>query len=243
MIPELFPLLYVETGKGGTGFAIIKQCAPEAAHYPMLIAWSLGMKRECLLKSLKDLKVLKESLPSGKPSPQTETDDELFREAMAGVREIREFREIPYKKSGVLKCRIVHREDGVEMLKQVVKGERGVRLSDTGEYMEWAGRYVRGDITKKLHRGDFAVQDSIDLHGMTLREAEEALDLFFRGAVKKRLFCIKVIHGRGLGSPNGPVLKEAFRRLLHGAFSKWVLAYATARDCDGGLGATYVILK
>ncbi|MEW6002370.1 MAG: Smr/MutS family protein, partial [Nitrospirota bacterium] len=81
------------------------------------------------------------------------------------------------------------------------------------------------------------------LHGTTLNEAEEAFGLFFKNAIKKGLFCVKVIHGRGLKSPKGPVLKEALKTWLQGPFRKWVLAYATAKDCDGGLGATYIILK
>ena len=201
------------------------------------------MKRTCSFTSLKDLKLIKETFQVRKAAPRTKTDEELFSEAMAEVREIREFREIPFKSPRGIKPHTIRPENGVEILKQIVKGEGKIRLSDTGEYMEWTSPRVRGDITRRLHQGDFAVQDSIDLHGMTLGEAEEALTLFFKDAVKRRLFCIKVIHGRGLRSPNGPVLKEAFRKLLHGPFSKWVLAYATAKDCDGGLGATYVILK
>jgi len=201
------------------------------------------LKRTCSFTSLKDLKVIKSTFEARKTELRTKSDEELFIEAMAEVREIREFREIPFKSPRGIKPHAVCPENGVEILKQIVKGEGKIRLSDTGEYMEWTSPRVRGDITRRLHQGDFAVQDSIDLHGMTLAEAEGALTLFFRSAVRKRIFCIKVIHGRGLRSPNGPVLKEAFRKLLHGPFAKWVLAYATAKDCDGGLGATYVILK
>ena len=109
--------------------------------------------------------------------------------------------------------------------------------------MEWAAPEMKKETAKKLHQGRFSVQDSIDLHGMSLAEAEHALTLFLREALRKRLFCIKVIHGRGLRSPNGPVLKEALQRWLHGPFRKWVLAYASAKGCDGGLGATYIIIK
>ncbi len=201
------------------------------------------MKRRCSFTSFKDLKVIRETFTVGRGARGVKTDEELFAEAMAEVREIREFREIPFKSPQGIRPRAIGPDRGAEILKQIVKGEGKIRLSDTGEYMEWTGPRVRGDITRRLHQGDFAVQDSIDLHGMTLREAEEALAFFFRDAVKRRLFCVKVIHGRGLRSPNGPVLKEAFRKLLHGTYHKWVLAYATARGCDGGLGATYVLLK
>ncbi len=171
------------------------------------------------------------------------TDEEIFLDAMSDVREIREFRQIPPKQPPKIVFPPERRDESLEDLKRVVTGETKIRISDTGEYIEWISPDIRKDILKKLHRGDFSVQDYIDLHGMTLGVAEEALSSFFREAVRKRLFCIKVIHGRGLRSPNGPVLKEALEKLLQGQFRKWTLAYSTAKDCDGGLGATYIILK
>jgi DNA-nicking Smr family endonuclease len=171
------------------------------------------------------------------------SDDEIFRDAMADVREIREFRELPLKSPPRFDKMHPVKDDSLEILQQIVNGERKITLADTSEYMEWIRPNVRKDIIRRLHNGDFSVQDSIDLHGMTLGVAEEAFSAFFREALKKHLFCIKVIHGRGLRSPHGPVLKEALKKWLRGAFSRWVLAYVTAKDCDGGLGATYIILK
>jgi DNA-nicking Smr family endonuclease len=78
---------------------------------------------------------------------------------------------------------------------------------------------------------------------MTVAEAEDALCRFFREALQRGHSCVKVIHGRGLRSPKGPVLKKAMEKWLHGPFKKWVGAYVTAKDCDGGLGATYIIIK
>jgi len=199
--------------------------------------------------SFTPFKGLKEALESNKytfskkDTIKRETDEEIFLDAMADVREIKEFREIPLKKPPRFKHRPVRTDDSIEILRQIVNGKGKIRLSDTGEYIEWISPAIRKDIAQRLHQGDFSVQDYIDLHGMTLSEAEEALCLFFKEAVKKRLFCVKVIHGRGLRSPRGPVLKEALKKWLQGSFKKWVLAYSTAKDCDGGLGATYLILK
>ncbi|MBM4141511.1 MAG: hypothetical protein FJ242_08555 [Nitrospira sp.] len=178
-----------------------------------------------------------------KNTSRNKTDEEIFLDAMADVKEIKEFREIPLQKPRIIKPHPIRTDDSIEILRQIVSGERKIRLSDTGEYMEWISPDVRKDITRRLHQGEFSVQDYIDLHGMTLSEAKEALQLFFRESIKKRIFCVKVIHGRGLRSPRGPVLKEALRNWLQGTFKRWVLAYSTAKDCDGGLGATYVILK
>src|SRR4030042_5836025 len=208
-----------------------------------------GFKMKTSEYSFTPFKGLKEALESKrytfskKDTIKNKSDEEIFLDAMADVREIKEFREIPPKKPPRIKPRPVRKDDPLDILRQIVNGERKIRLSDTGEYMEWISPNMRKDIAWRLHQGDFSVQDYIDLHGMTLREAEEALSLFFKEAIKKGLFCIKVIHGRGLRSPGGPVLKEALQKWLQGSFRKWVLAYSTAKDSDGGLGATYIILN
>lgn len=200
--------------------------------------------------SFTPFKGLKEALDSNncilnstKCLSEPKTDEEIFSEAMADVREIREFRAIPVEKCRKTWQQPVQRDDSLDILRQIVCGERKIILSDTDEYIEGTGCDIRKDILLKLHEGYFSVQDYIDLHGMTRVEAEEELSIFFKGALRKQLFCVKVIHGRGLRSPKGPVLKEALKRLLQGQFRKWILAYSSAKDCDGGLGATYIILK
>ncbi|HET6514028.1 MAG TPA: Smr/MutS family protein [Thermodesulfovibrionales bacterium] len=203
------------------------------------------------LTSFRDLKIALESrkgmlktLPEETRGPQERSDEDLFLEAMSGVREISEFREIPVRRPPRMKpCPRRRGNRDKELLEQIVRGQTKIRLSDTDEYMEWTGPRIRRDITKRLHEGGFSVQDGIDLHGMTLVEAEEALTEFFRDALRRRLCCVKVIHGRGLRSPKGPVIKEALKSRLQGSFRKWVLAFVTAKDCDGGLGATYVLLR
>jgi DNA-nicking Smr family endonuclease len=174
----------------------------------------------------------------------THGDQNLFQEAMADVKEIREFREMPFRTP----VRAARRqscpgEDVLDALKDLVEGRRRMNIRDTGEYIEWTGPRTRKDVTERLHEGHFSVQDYVDLHGMSLAEAEAALTAFMRQSLSRGFFCVKVIHGRGLRSPGGPVLKKAIQKWLQTSFSKWVVAYASAKDCDGGLGATYVILR
>jgi DNA-nicking Smr family endonuclease len=196
-----------------------------------------------LTRSLGSFKELKNVLEIKGPIKDDKTDEEIFIEAMTDVRENKEFRKIPYESPPTIKIPAPQSEDDVEVLKEVVLGKKKIRLSDTGEYIEWTRPGTRKDLARRLHKGDFSVQDCIDLHGLTLTEAEEALIEFFKESLSRQYSCIKVVHGRGLKSSHGPVLKEAFKKLLRGPFRKWVLAYATAKDCDGGLGATYVLLK
>lgn len=106
--------------------------------------------------------------------------------------------------------------------------------------------FQRPDITRKtmrrLRRGQFAIQDEIDLHGMTLEEARPALQAFIAAATERRVHCVRIIHGKGLGSgPRGPVLKSAVNRWLR----RWdsVAAFCSAQPADGGTGATYILLR
>lgn len=194
-------------------------------------------------QSLKEV-LEKNRFPLTREKPvKTKSDEEIFRDAMSDVREIKEFRALPVKKPPKTKRISRQKDNSLDLLKQIIDGRKKITLSDTAEYIEWVRPRIRKDVARKLHAGSFSVQDYIDLHGMNLIEAEEALEFFLNDAAKKRLFCVKVIHGRGLRSPRGPVLKEAMVRWLHTSFSKWILAYSTAKDCDGGLGATYIILK
>jgi DNA-nicking Smr family endonuclease len=86
------------------------------------------------------------------------------------------------------------------------------------------------------------VQAEIDLHGMTLAEARPRLEAFVRRSASSNKHCVRIVHGKGLGSGDrGPVLKAAVNRWLR----RWdvVLAFTSARQVDGGTGAVYVLLQ
>lgn len=134
--------------------------------------------------------------------------------------------------------------DTVAALAELVRSGKGFAVSGTPEYMEGIGACVHPEITCRLHRGDFAIQHFIDLHGLTVAQAAEAFETFMQTAVRSGLRGVLVVHGRGLSSPGRPVLKRMVNRWLSsGPWRKWVIAFASARSCDGGAGATYVLLR
>ena len=95
---------------------------------------------------------------------------------------------------------------------------------------------------RKLRRGHWVIQNELDLHGMRSDEARAALAEFLRNADKRGLRCVRVIHGKGLGSVNKePVLKGKVRNWL--AQKAEVIAFCQARAADGGSGALLVLLK
>lgn len=115
-------------------------------------------------------------------------------------------------------------------------------LLDTDESLSYCRPGVSQEIVKKLRRGAWIVQAQLDLHGMRREEAREALSEFIREASKKGLRCLRVIHGKGLGSiGKEPVLKGKVRAWL--VQKEEVIAFSQARAHDGGAGAVLVLLQ
>ncbi|SHJ20678.1 DNA-nicking endonuclease, Smr domain [Desulfatibacillum alkenivorans DSM 16219] len=129
-------------------------------------------------------------------------------------------------------------------LESLVAGGSGFKVSQTSEYVAGTGYGVSSDVARRLHKGDFSIQAHIDLHGMDAADAQKAFDAFFGQAIASHKRTVLVIHGRGLSSPGKPVLKsKVLAWLITGQWRKWVLAFASARACDGGAGATLVLLR
>lgn len=180
----------------------------------------------------------------GKPDPETE--QQLFDEAMADV--------TPISRSGCIeavsqKCLPAGPEDNPDavalwQLENLVKHGEGFVLADTAEYIEGIGYRVNPEITRRLHRGDFSIQAHIDLHGLSVEHAHAAFDIFLKDSVMTGKRAVLIVHGRGLSSPDKPVLKtRLIGWLTTGPWRKWVMAFSSARACDGGTGATYVLLR
>jgi DNA-nicking Smr family endonuclease len=115
-------------------------------------------------------------------------------------------------------------------------------LLDTDEELSYARIGIGQDTLRKLRRGHWVIQAQLDLHGMRRDEAREALGEFLRNAVRRGMRCVRIIHGKGLGSANRePVLKSKVRNWL--VQKNEVIAFCQARAAEGGAGALVVLLK
>jgi DNA-nicking Smr family endonuclease len=98
------------------------------------------------------------------------------------------------------------------------------------------------DVTRKLRKGDWTVQGQVDLHNLRTDEARQALGSFIRESYKAGLRCVRVVHGKGLGSPGKvPVLKNKVHSWL--IQKNQVLAFVQATPAQGGAGAVVVLLQ
>lgn len=115
-------------------------------------------------------------------------------------------------------------------------------LLEAGDRLSYRRPGIGREVLEKLERGAWGIQKQLDLHGMRREEAREALSAFLHDAVKRGLRCVRVIHGKGLGSLNqAPVLKDKVRGWL--VQKEEVLAYCQAQGQDGGGGALIVLLQ
>jgi DNA-nicking Smr family endonuclease len=134
--------------------------------------------------------------------------------------------------------------ESVRQLQDLIKYGTGFVVSLTPEYIEGAASSVNPAITHRLHRGDFSIQAHLDLHGLSVDAAHETFDGFLQNNIAAGKRAVLIIHGRGLSSPAEPVLKsKVYHWLTSSPWHKWVIAFTSARLCDGGTGATYVLLR
>ena len=114
-------------------------------------------------------------------------------------------------------------------------------LLDTDESLSFRREGIGIEVVRKLRRGHWSLQAQLDLHGLRRDGAREALGLFIHESARRGLRCVRVVHGKGHGSPGRePVLKARVRRWL--VQKNEVLAFVQARASDGGAGALMVLL-
>ena len=115
-------------------------------------------------------------------------------------------------------------------------------LLDTDDELSYRRTGIGTDVTQKLRKGHWSMQGQLDLHCMRSDEASEALGQFIRDANKRGWRCVRVVHGKGLGSPGKtPVLKAKVQRWL--VQKNEVLAFVQAKGPEGGAGALVVLLR
>ena len=137
---------------------------------------------------------------------------------------------------------VQHRLDEQAVMREALSDDFDVEtLLDTDEALSYRRPGLGPDVVRKLRRGGWRLQGQIDLHGLRREDARQALADFIREANKQGWRCVRVVHGKGLGSPGKtPVLKGRVQSWL--VQKKEVLAFVQARPAEGGAGALVVLL-
>jgi DNA-nicking Smr family endonuclease len=176
------------------------------------------------------------------PAADKEAEDLDFQEAMAGVK--------PHPAAVHVepeRARPSTRPRSTEADEQAVLLEM---MSDTldpediesGDTLTYRAPGIQDSVWRRLRRGGYRIGAELDLHGMNRDRAREAVAGFLAHCQDRDLRALRIIHGKGNGSPNsGPVIKALLAGWLRRR--KDVLAFCSARPHDGGTGAVYVLLR
>ena len=205
-------------------------------------------------KSFQDLKAMRQQLAKAEAkaareaaertaaAKQARAEQDLFARAIGPTQPLRAHGRVVHAPAPVTPEPRQRALDEQAVLREAISDQFDAStLLHTDEHLSFRRPGIGPDVAARLRRGHWAVQAQIDLHGLRRDEAREALGQFLRDAQRAGLRCVRVVHGKGLGSPGRtPVLKDK----VHGWLiqKNQVLAFVQARPLDGGAGALLVLL-
>jgi DNA-nicking Smr family endonuclease len=206
------------------------------------------------LKTLADLKQVQRVLAETREREAAEAaaraaaerklaaEKDLFARAIGATEPLRRKAAVPLAPEPPAPIPVQHQLDEQRVLRESLSDEFDVTtLLDVDDAMSFRRPGIGTDVTARLRKGDWSIQAQVDLHGLRSDEAREALGGFIRNAHKQGLRCVRVVHGKGLGSPGKqPVLKTKTQRWL--IQKNEVIAFVQAKPAEGGAGALVVLL-
>lgn len=171
------------------------------------------------------------------------TDDtDLFRLAMQGVTAAARSNKVSHDKARIDTTPHARLKDEQAALAESQHEQTFSRNDGTADdELRFYQPGVRKSVVQKLQRGQYSVQDELDLHGYTVAQAETALQDFLLHVKQRQLRCVRMVPGKGLHSQKQPVLRQWLVRQLRQREA--VLAFCPAPLNDGGSGALYVLLR
>jgi DNA-nicking Smr family endonuclease len=184
---------------------------------------------------------------AAKDGDDLDGDDLDFEEAMADVSRVENDKLRPEPATRKTASLVDREREAQREFDRVVSGEAPFDADPVDPTERIEGKIPGLDPRElgRLRRGDFAIQDELDLHRLGVEDARARLEGFLADAHARGLRCVRVVHGWGRGSPGGVSLIKSNlpRWLARGAARTLVLAYTTAPPNQGGAGATFVLLR
>jgi DNA-nicking Smr family endonuclease len=172
-------------------------------------------------------------------------EQELFREAMQGVRPLKASDKLPHTKSSSVKPHKLHKRPLPKTSNITRTDTYSDHISETvsgREVLFFARSGLQEKILRLLRSGKLTPSARLDLHGMTIEIASNAVNHFLQQCIRRGCQCVWIIHGKGdLESDKPPPLKNHVNNWLRQ--EKNVLAFSSAQPRDGGTGAVYVLLR
>jgi len=167
---------------------------------------------------------------------------ELFRKAVGSVTPIADDKVAPTRREIKARPRQFEKDERAVM-HDAMHDTRDPDELDAGEHLSWRREGVQNRVMKKLRNGHYSIQQEIDLHGLTVAQAREALTEFVAHVTDShQSCCVRIIHGKGRKTAtDAPVLKPFVSSWLRQR--KHILAFCSCKPAHGGTGAVYVLVR
>ena len=205
------------------------------------------------MKQLADLKSLRTTLTAQQEARATadaesirrarlaQQENNLFRSSIGSVKPMPQPDKLPAQ-APKLSARLPEEEVALVLRESLSDLFEVDALMNDEPTLSYASSGVGPDVVRKMRKGHWPIQDELDLHGLRRDAAREGIGAFLRQAARRNYRCVRVIHGKGLGSKaQEPVLKSMVHSWL--VQKEDVIAFCAARPSDGGDGALIVLLK
>jgi DNA-nicking Smr family endonuclease len=172
-----------------------------------------------------------------------EDDRDAFERALRGVKPLARARRVDLPRPAPAPVPAQTHRDERAALAESLRGPLSAEEAlESGVELTYLRQGMSHLALRRLRRGHWVVQASLDLHGMTRVEAALQVAQFVRASAARGARCVRIVHGKGLGSRNRePVLKAKLRAWL--VPRDEVLAFCQAPAAEGGSGALLVLLK
>jgi DNA-nicking Smr family endonuclease len=182
--------------------------------------------------------------PAMPQAPSLDPDDlDAFRAAVDGATPLRKANRVSFEAPKPSPRPRQRELDEAAVIAELMRAPLAIDdWLDLGGADSFLGSGLPRTLLRDLRRGRWSIQDHVDLHGMNRHEAHEQVALFLAESLAAGKRCLRIVHGRGNGSPG----REAILRQLVKLWlsrCKDVLAFCHAPPSDGGDGALWVLLK
>jgi DNA-nicking Smr family endonuclease len=176
-----------------------------------------------------------------KSSNISEEDSALFRKTVGNVKLLKQDNIVINKPKASPAPSSIEEADRAVM-QELLDSEFGQNLLERGDKLSYSKPGIQKQTLRKLRRGQYQIEAELDMHGMTVATARTALSKFLGQCMTRSQRCVRIIHGKGIGSKNKkPVIKNKLNNWLRHQDN--VNAFCSARQIDGGTGAIYLLLK